>query len=327
MNNKQDAEFYFQRSKARYKQRDWSGGDADLDKAIRLDPDNLDYRWERGENRYDRESYRHAIEDFTRIVQLSTDLDELEEAYGKLVVARGWIGRHAEIIADLDWLIEHGINLGSNYSYRAFLKRYTGRYEESIEDYTKAIAIEPYRDIFLLRAHSYIGAKRYAEAIVDLTRTLDEDVDRIPQHRAWVYHWRGHAYYCQRHYQKALDDFNTKAQLEGKSPVVDVHEYAKSLENPRGHFITRQYQYALVELNRIFDCVADNSVEYLEVIYCLRGQIHFRFNRPQEALADFNAIAALHNIQPFSTVYDFFKTPIFQRLATKEWYHYFAPMY
>ena len=60
----QDAEFYFKRSSERYSAGDVSGGDTDLDEAIALAPDNLEYRRERGMLRYQAKEYQLAVDDF-----------------------------------------------------------------------------------------------------------------------------------------------------------------------------------------------------------------------------------------------------------------------
>ncbi|MBI1258746.1 MAG: tetratricopeptide repeat protein [Chloroflexi bacterium] len=178
----QDAEFYFKRSAERYKAGDVSGGDADLDQAIALAPDNLEYRWERGmlRMRYQAEQHELALEDFSKIIELSTDIEELDRAYGWRLVSYDALGLKQALLADLDWLIAHDLADALLYSWRSHLLYDLERYEEALEDVNKAIEMAPkHMDYLVDRARIYEQLKRYEDEINDLTSWMKSVRDSL----------------------------------------------------------------------------------------------------------------------------------------------------
>jgi tetratricopeptide (TPR) repeat protein len=95
----QDAAYYAKRSSERFESGDIEGGDADLNRAIELDPDNVEYRWERGRFRYNAEEYALMVEDISKIIEVSSDLDDLQEAYILLSIAYDALGQDQELIS------------------------------------------------------------------------------------------------------------------------------------------------------------------------------------------------------------------------------------
>jgi tetratricopeptide (TPR) repeat protein len=224
----QDAAYYAKRSSERFESGDIEGGDADLNRAIELDPDNVEYRWERGRFRYNAEEYALMVEDISKIVEVSSDLDDLQEAYILLSIAYDALGQDQELIAALDWRINHGGD-ASCYDWRANLRLKAGDSEGAIDDLTKALEMAPGNTTFQLqRARAYYFAKRYEAAIADLTQIFDSD-ESAPRFLAIVYSWRGRAYYHLGEYDKALADFNKDMVLSHATVVFsDATAYMRT---------------------------------------------------------------------------------------------------
>src|SRR5579871_3628232 len=113
-----DAEFYFERSAERYKAGDVNGGNADLDHAIELAPDNLEYRWTRANRRHHLGQHPLAIEDFSKFIELTTDVEDLGYAYHALAISHEALNLTEAWLADLDWLIAHDQVSGNEYTWR-----------------------------------------------------------------------------------------------------------------------------------------------------------------------------------------------------------------
>ncbi len=220
---KQDAEYYFKQSRAKWYNRDnWDvqGSLADLDRAIQLDPENLEYRRIRGDLRHFSDKHQEAIEDLTKIIETSKDMDELAAAYSKRASSHEHLGRIDELLEDLDWLIEHGFDSGDRYSWRGFHRLQSGDTEGAIRDFTAAHRLMPENyDALLQRAQAFYKAKNYPEAIKDLDRILAEKEKQNPLHLAVVYYWRAKARYKLDLSDDALNDFNEAMRLRDGKPV------------------------------------------------------------------------------------------------------------
>ena len=120
-----DAGYYHQRAQVRFRYHDFDGGFADLDEAIRLDPANPEFYWSRGSYRYERAVWDSNIPleietilsrqqrnlelaeaDFTRTIELTSDVGRQAEAYRKRLSCYRYLGKFDNAIADATWLID-----------------------------------------------------------------------------------------------------------------------------------------------------------------------------------------------------------------------------
>lgn len=224
-----DAAFYFKRSNKRFAAGDAQGGYDDLDQAIRLAPNNTEYLWRRVMFRFQAEEHQLAAEDFTRIIELITDLKEIEDARRKRLVYYAHFRLHEEAIADLDWLIAHGLGDGDTYASRGYHRREAGDFGGAIEDYTSAHELLPQvNGILLQRSIAYYMAAQYEESVQDLTRIIESNPQQ-PNHLKLLYHNRGKALYRWGKHQEALDDFNQVARIVGREPYPDSTWYMQTL--------------------------------------------------------------------------------------------------
>jgi tetratricopeptide (TPR) repeat protein len=79
---------------------------------------------------------------------------------------------------------------------KAFVHGLMGQTERAIEDWTRVIAIRPDEPCYFFgRAHDFIDARRYAEAVSDLTEVLRLcDAWQSNYYRAMAHLVRAHAY-------------------------------------------------------------------------------------------------------------------------------------
>ncbi|MBL8160493.1 MAG: hypothetical protein JNJ61_00795, partial [Anaerolineae bacterium] len=68
---KPEAEKYYKSSEEKFRAGDVEGGFADLDQAIRSDPEDATLYWERGVLRYEGDEFHLAVADFTKVIELS----------------------------------------------------------------------------------------------------------------------------------------------------------------------------------------------------------------------------------------------------------------
>src|SRR5690349_18371642 len=117
-----EAEKHFKTAKEKFRSRDVEGAIQELNKAIQIDPNNIEYILLRGDYLFRLDNYKLALDDFTIVIEHSQDLDDLETAYGWRAHCYRGLRKFPETIADLDWQIEHGFETANKYAWRADLK-------------------------------------------------------------------------------------------------------------------------------------------------------------------------------------------------------------
>ncbi len=161
-----NAILYADRANANAYLKEWAGQAADYEKALALDPTNVTYQ-ERlnvaknnvvldkesklhpqayavflsGRTKHDAKEYQGAIEEFTRAIALDP---KFAEAYKQRGIAKGWLGDNQGWLNDITIAIPLQPNRADNYDDRALARSYLKMYGESIQDWEKAVALEPY---------------------------------------------------------------------------------------------------------------------------------------------------------------------------------------
>ncbi len=195
-----------------------------LDRAIQLDPENPKYYLKRGALTSDFDEYAFGVEDFTKVIAYSNDLDELTEAYSYRCSADEHLGRIDELLSDLTWLIDHKEGDPLLYSWRGVYEQRRKQFEAALKDFDAAYQLLPTGDNLLKRAQAYYSLERYDEALQHLTQILSMK-NLHSNFLATVYRWRGSAYYKPGNHRKALADFSEELRLKGVDPVDTVVEY------------------------------------------------------------------------------------------------------
>ncbi len=229
MENKAGA--HFKAAKEKFHKRDVEGAIQELDQAIQINPENLEYILLRGDYLFRLDKYQLACNDFTKVIERSDDIDDLEIAYGWRAHCYEGLGRVDEALSDVDWQIEHGFIHTSTYGWRASLEMKAGSAENAIRSLTLAHQMAPDAEDFLLkRAHAYYAAKRYSESLDDLNQLLTFKERLFPTYLAAVYYWRAKIYYRFGMMTEALADLNEDMRLSGKDAFTNILDCIKMLE-------------------------------------------------------------------------------------------------
>lgn len=264
----QDAELLYNGLDAKFESGDQEGAMADLNEAIRLDPQNTAYRLTRGivktgpswTDTY--EAHTEAIADFSFVIERSSNEYEKDEAYSKRALSHLVLKQYAEALVDLEWLINEEDDPEFWIDIRSECKRELGLFEEAIKDFSLAIDTrktnellmeraktyremgayqdafrdlaqmegEVYDNLLIKRAQLYYQMGGYKEAIEDFTRLLYINRNRSAGLLSSMYHWRGKCYYRLNQFEDALADFNQMQSLKGENAFTDVNQYIEYLQ-------------------------------------------------------------------------------------------------
>jgi tetratricopeptide (TPR) repeat protein len=238
---------YFLRASTKYDQNDYEGAIADYTEAIRIDPRNADAYNGRGLakaknyikaiNSYDLVA---AIADYNKAININPNIaafysnraaayqqqNKYKEAlidYSKaiaisprnsdLYLDRGYvyaqIGDRSNSIKDYrSGEVIMNPSTSSEYDKRGRIRFELKRYQDSIDDYTKAIKLNPGNSwLYVHRADVYLGFKKDALAIADYTQIIN--LKLIMTELAYLL--RGNVYYRLDDYPKAIADYNQSA--------------------------------------------------------------------------------------------------------------------
>lgn len=225
-----DAAFYFALSQTNFREERAEQALADLDEAIRLAPDNLEYLSKRAELRYEAEEHELIVEDYSRIIALNRDFDSMVEAYTRIAFSHEALGRYDDLVDDLNWIIDHGEGRATTYSWRGHHKYRKELFDEALQDHTEAYLLSSHEDCLLQCAQCLYQLKRYEEAVQDLTKIFEE-YDNHPNYLRSIYHWRGLAYYRQGKHAEALADFNEIMRANQAEPLAEAAAYLRMVLN------------------------------------------------------------------------------------------------
>ena len=96
------------------------------------------------------------------------------------------------------------------YRKRGFAYKRLGEYQHAIEDYDRAIELDPnYARAYASRGSAFRSLRDYKHAIDDYNRALEYKPNYL-----WAYAGRGQAYSLQKDYTHAIQDLNHAIKLE-----------------------------------------------------------------------------------------------------------------
>jgi tetratricopeptide (TPR) repeat protein len=143
-----NAEQYFERGSARYKQGDYDGAIADYTEALCLNPQLAAAYNNRGWVRYNQRDYDSAIADYEAALRLNPQ-DAI--AYNNRGIARYNQGDLNGAIADFNETLHLNPQYADAYNNRGIARRKQGDYDGAIADYEAALRLNPQL------AEAYIG--------------------------------------------------------------------------------------------------------------------------------------------------------------------------
>lgn len=216
---------YFERFLAKESSMEFEDALVELGKAIELEPTNIEYYLARSELQNLRGEYAVTIADASKVIALSTDLDELAYAHNLLLTAHGEVGDHASVLKDLDWLIENGFANVRRYMYRAQGHKHAGNQTEAMRDFNKVLEFEPNNEVALNNlAGIHYRMQDYEQAERGYSQVLIVG-NQHPNARKFVHHWRGMTRHQMGKTKEALEDFNEVLRLRGDAPLAEIADY------------------------------------------------------------------------------------------------------
>jgi tetratricopeptide (TPR) repeat protein len=267
------AEAYVNRSVIYSAKGDYSRSLADLNQAIQLKPDLTVAYNNRGLLYVQAKDYDQAIDNFSQALKLfvSTDSSKISPPIGSQL---GSIKFDRDVpvlnffVAELsDYMIY--INRGAAYLSK-------GDHDRALKDFNHAIKLRPNQPLtYANRATVYFAKQDYDHALDDLNQVI-----KLQPDFALAYWKRGGVYYLKGDYDRALADLNQAIKLQPNS--ADLYSsrgelYAKRDEHDR----------AIADFSQEIKLRAPDSPDSIEA-YLLRGISYGEKRDYDHAIADFN---------------------------------------
>jgi tetratricopeptide (TPR) repeat protein len=163
------------------------------------------------------------------------------------------------------------------YKNRGGAYRDLGNYEQAIEDYGRAIEINPgYADAYFNRGVAYNGLGNYEQAIEDFNRAIE-----IKPDFAYAYYNRGVVYNGIGNYRQAIDDFGRAMKM--KAVYADTY-YNRGL----AYAHIGNYDQAIEDFNRAIEIKPSYATAYFN-----RGVAYTRLGNNNLAVNDLKTAAKL----------------------------------
>jgi tetratricopeptide (TPR) repeat protein len=186
---------------------DYQGAIADYNKAIYINPGIAVFYSNRAYAYRFIDKHKEAINDYTKAIEISPDNSDFYFQRG--TVYREYFNDKDSAIRDYK-ISESKMNpsTSSQYSWRGYVRyNYLQRYQDAINDYTKAIELNPGNaDLHRDRALVYVGFKKDLLAIADYTKALDFGSGDESWRRVYYFE-RGRIYHRMDKYPQAIADY------------------------------------------------------------------------------------------------------------------------
>lgn len=292
--NSEIADAYFKRAEFyRDNKKDFDGALKDLNDAIKLKPNEIEYISERAKlYQFDIKNYEKALDDYSKVLVIDTlnfeaiekigDINSKEEKYelareyyGKLVkqeISSPKIGAKGHVgIADI------------------YLENQ--QYDDAVLEYTKAINLDPSNyDNYFYRGGIYREKGDYNSALIDFSKAIESDstdVDFLTQ-RAYLY------YEFLNDKTNALNDIKRiiKIQQNSVTSYSDIAVVIEGLQKIGG--IQEALKFCDIGIEANLDNQKCASNYYLGKGYCL--QVNQDYNA---ALINYSKAISLNENDPF----------------------------
>jgi len=154
---------------------------------------------------YEQEDFEDSINAYST----SLELDEYAGAYSNRGLAYAELGERKRAIEDYDKAIELNPDFAEAYYNRGIAYAKQQKYNEAIKDFDKAIELNPnLAEAYIGRGVTYAEQQKYNEAIKDFDKAIELNPDD-----AEAYGNRGIAYAKQQKYNEAIKDYDKAIKL------------------------------------------------------------------------------------------------------------------
>ena len=143
----------------------------------------------------------------------------------------------------------------TGYNYRARVNFHRGRYDDAINDLSKAVTLSPQNlSLYALRASCYEGKGLFDRAIEDYNMALSK-----PEKNAaglyMTYYQRGRTYFSKKKFQESVSDFSKAIELAKKDGVSTPEIFEKRAE---AYIELKRYPEALADLDVLLSSNPDD---------------------------------------------------------------------
>jgi tetratricopeptide (TPR) repeat protein len=205
-NRELEAFTYFRLGELARKEKRYVDALALFEKALEVDPKNLDVYVSRGVLFKNKGDWTRALKEYRKVLDIFPDHPDANTNYGSYWLHKG----------DHDKAIEYynkSISaLPSNKVYRyirglAYQRKKD--HQRAVEDFTKAIELDGgYAEAYGARGASFMQTGKYNKALGDLSKAIELDPGKPT-----YYYTRGFIYQRKGGYEKALEDFTKCIKL------------------------------------------------------------------------------------------------------------------
>ena len=181
-------------------------------------------------------------------------------------------GNYTEAIDDYTKAIELDPDYEIAYNNRGFAFDNLAQYGKAVEDYTKAIELKPdYANAYNNRGYAYRKLGQCDRAVEDYTKAIELDPDFVA-----AFNNRGGAFIILGQYDKAVEDYTKAIELKP--------DYANAYSN-RGYAfrLLRQYDKAIEDFMKAIELDPAYPNPYRH-----RGNIYKIFGQYDDAIADYS---------------------------------------
>jgi len=236
-------------------------------------------RLREGVEAFAEERYEEAAEMFSALLEGGgLEVPWRAAVLGRRGVTYGRMGRYEESLADFDRAIALDPDKAWYIASRGETYRQMGRNEEALADFDRAMGLDPDDASYIAgRGWTYRQMGRNEEALADFDRAMELKPDY-----AWAVASRGMTYRLIRRYEEALVDFNKAIELDP--------DYAWAIDR-RGVtcFLMKRYEEALADFERALELDPDNFS-----FISNRAQAYRQMGRYEEALTDLDRAIGLN---------------------------------
>ncbi len=186
--------------------------------------------------------------------------------------------RYQEAIDSYSRALALNPDLAIAYNNRGATYKDLKQYDKALTDFNKAIVLNPGNEkAYYNRGATYYGLKQYDKALVDYNKAIALYPDYV-----LAYNGRGLTYYGLKQYDKALVDYNKAITL--------YPDFARAY-NGRGNIYSdlKQYDKALVDYNKAITLYPNDARAYYN-----RGLTYYALKQYDKALVDYNKAIALY---------------------------------
>lgn len=182
-------------------------------KALALNPRDIDAYYSRGDVYDEKGDYDQAIRDYTKAIELNP---QYAEAYYNRGFAYDKKGDYGQAIGDYSKVIELKPQIVAAYVNRGAAYDQQGDHDRAIQDYTRAIEWNPqHAGAYYNRGSAYDDKRDYDQAIQDYSKAIE-----LNPRYSDAYVNRGVAYDNKGKYRQAIKDYTKAIELNPKDAVA-----------------------------------------------------------------------------------------------------------